>query len=284
MLAPLLLALAASAYMLGVNRTRRRRGASGWEPSRSVWFLAGVAVLAVALVSPIDRYADDRLSVHMVQHLLLMMIAPPLLLLGRPLTLAHAASSGRTRTALAAIGRSRATRILGAPVIGFATYALVLWASHFTSLYEASLTNDSVHAVEHLMYLLSATLFWWPVVARDPGAARLSHPARLLYLFLSMPVMSLLGFVLSSADRVLYPHYVATAGSVALALADQRLAGTVMWEGSMVITMLALSGVLLDWMARDELEARRADARMDRQAHRVGSGAGVPIPAELEGG
>jgi cytochrome c oxidase assembly factor CtaG len=142
----------------------------------------------------------------------------------------------------------------------------VLWWSHLSSLYEASLTNDAIHAAEHVLYLATATLFWWPIVARDPGSARLSYPARMLYLFLAMPVMSLLGFVLSSADRVLYPHYIAPAGSVAAALADQRLGGTIMWESSMLGGGVALSIVLLGWMRYEEIEGRRADARRDRLA------------------
>jgi putative copper resistance protein D len=126
------------------------------------------------------------------------------------------------------------------------------------------------------MLLVAALLFWWPIVARDPGAVRLSHPGRMLYLFLSMPVMSLLGFVISSSRRVLYAHYIVSGRLLGVSpLADQRLAGTLMWESSMLVSVVALSAVLLDWMHRDEVDALRADVRHDRQArrHRGGTGA-----------
>jgi putative membrane protein len=254
------LAIAAVTYVRAARAATRRRPSIAWT-GRTACFLAGLAAIAIALLSPIDALADERFSAHMVQHVLLTLVAPPLLLLGRPLTLAIATSGPRARVALAHLAGSRTARFLGSPAFGFASFALVLWASHLSPMYEAALTDDAVHAVEHVAYLATATAFWWPLVARDPGAARLSYPARLLYLFLSMPVMSLLGFVIASSGRVLYVHYVAAAGSVGAALTDQRLGGTIMWESSMLGAAVALSLVLLDWMRFDDLEARRSDLR-----------------------
>jgi putative membrane protein len=252
--------LTAVAYLRGVVAARRRTPSRSWTPE-AVWFLGGLALVLVALCSPLDTLADESLAVHMVQHLVLTLVAPPLLLLGRPLTLAHAATSARTSGMLVRLARTRVARCVAAPVFGFASFALVLWWSHMSSFYEATLTDVRLHAVEHVTYLVTACLFWWPVVARDPGARRLSYPGRLFYLFLAMPVMSLLGFVISSADRVLYPHYVVSAGSVAGALADQRLAGALMWESSMLGGVIALSLALIAWMKFDDAEARRADLR-----------------------
>jgi len=260
------LVLPAVLYPEGVRRIRRRGARSGWKTSRTACFLGGIAVLAIALVSPIDAYADSLLSVHMVQHLLLMQVAPPLLLLGRPITLALRASSGAARARVSVFAHSGIARALGSPAVGFSAFAIVLWVSHFSPLYEATLTEGWLHALEHMVFLLAALLFWWPVVARDPGAARLSHPGRLLYLFLSMPVMSLLGFVVSSSNHVLYPHYVVTSGLLSVSgLADQRLGGTIMWESSMLVSVVALSAVLVDWMHREEQEALREDLRGDRR-------------------
>jgi cytochrome c oxidase assembly factor CtaG len=126
--------------------------------------------------------------------------------------------------------------------------------------------DDGIHALEHMLYLATATLFWWPIVARDPGARRLTYPGRVLYIFLSMPMMSLLGFVITYSDRVLYSHYIVAAGSVAAALADQRLGGTIMWESSMLGGATALSFVLVDWMRYDDAQARLADALSTRSA------------------
>ena len=259
------LAVAVGLYLYAVRRIRGLHPLRSWKRSRTDCFLGGIVVLIVALESPIDFYADRLLSVHMVQHMLLMQVAAPLLLLGRPITLALAASSGPVRARLSALAHSPVARAIGAPLVGFSSFTVVLWASHFTPLYEATLTNGSLHALEHLAFLVAALLFWWPVVARDPGAARLSHPARLLYLFLAMPAMSLLGFAVSSSHRVLYVHYVVSSRVLGVsALADQRLAGTIMWETSMLVSAVALSAVLLDWMHREQQEALRADARRDR--------------------
>jgi cytochrome c oxidase assembly factor CtaG len=252
--------VAAIVYIRGVALARRRTTTRTWTPE-AVCFLGGLALVLVALCSPLDALADETLAAHMVQHLLLTLVAPPVLLLSRPLTLAHAATSARTSGILVRIARNPVVRCLASPAFGFASFEVVMWLSHMSSLYEATLTNERLHALEHAAYLLTACLFWWPLVARDPGARRLSYPGRLLYLFLSMPAMSLLGFVISSADRVLYPHYVASAGSVAAALADQRLAGTLMWESSMLGGVVALSLVLFAWMRFDDAEARRADLR-----------------------
>jgi putative membrane protein len=258
-------------YWLGVRRLERHVATPRWPASRSRSFLAGLVVLFVALVSPLDGEADRLLSLHMVQHLLLMELAPPLLLLGRPVTLALAASPVSVRTRLARLAHGRVARSVGSPAIGFGSFAGSLWVWHLTPLYAAAISDPMLHALEHLVFITSALLFWWPVIARDPGSARLSHPARLLYLFLSMPVMSLLGFVIAATDRVLYAPYAAALGPSS-ALADQRLAGTIMWESSMLVSVVALSAVLFDWMARDERDALRADVRGIRDP------GAVPVP------
>ena len=261
------LAISGIVYTRAARTAMRRRPTPSWA-GRSASFIAGLGVLALALVSPIDGFADDRFWVHMVQHMLLILVAPPLLLLGRPLTLAVAASSEPSRTTLARWARSHVVRFVGSPAFGFTSFSLVLWVTHLSGLYAAALTNDAVHSLEHLAYLSAAMVFWWPVVGRDPGAARLSYPGRLLYVFLAMPVMSLLGFVITFSDRVLYHPYIASAGSAAAALGDQRLGGTIMWETSMLGGAVALSVVLFDWMRHEEIQARRFEARSERAAQR----------------
>lgn len=255
------LLVAAVLYLRGLARVRRpeRR-----LVNRAACFLTGLAVLWVALQSPIDTDADLRLSVHMAQHLLLAMVAAPLLVLGAPVMLALRAATPavRRRWLLPAL-RSRPVRVLTAPVVSWTQFAVVLWASHFSPLYEAALRNDGVHALEHLLYVGSAVLFWSPVVGIDPSPKRLSHPARLLYLFLAMPQLSFLGLAMWGTDRVLYPSYQAVLGSAALD--DQRVAGTIMGSAGMLLMVVALGLVFLDWVVREEREAARADARLGVQ-------------------
>src|SRR5439155_348621 len=137
------LLLMASAYLTGLVRISRRGRA--WRTSRSVSFFTGMGVLFVALLS-FDGYADTSYTGHMLQHLLLVLIAPPPLLLGRPLTLAVAASGPRFRSVLKGVSRSRVVRILGSPTVGFGSFAIVMWATHLTPNYGISLRNDVVHA------------------------------------------------------------------------------------------------------------------------------------------
>jgi putative membrane protein len=144
------------------------------------------------------------------------------------------------------------------------TWALffgVLWGSHLTGLFDASLRSNGVHALEHVAYLATAVLFWMPVVGRDPAPQRLSHPGRILYLFFAMASMAFLGMALFSANHVLYPTYAAVEGT-AEALTDQAMGGTLMWVGGMVFIVPALALVMLDWMRVDERAARRIDARL----------------------
>jgi cytochrome c oxidase assembly factor CtaG len=146
-------------------------------------------------------------------------------------------------------------------VVAWAAFFGVLWGIHLTGWYEAALTNPAVHAGEHAVLLGTALLFWMPIVHADPVPSRLSHPARILYLFLAMPAMAFLGLAIAGADTVLYPAY-AQAEGVAAALADQQRAGAIMWVGTMFLIVPALAFVLLDWMRADEREASRIDARL----------------------
>jgi putative membrane protein len=262
------LAVVGLAYAWGVECTRAAPSASTFPRRRSVCFFSGLVVTYLALQSPIHAYGHLLFSVHMVQHLLLMMVAAPLLVLGSPVVLALRASSPSVRRrVLAPLLRSRAVRLISHPVVSWSAFTVVLWASHFTSVYGQALGSERIHGLEHAAYLLAAVMFWRPVMGLEPEPTRISHPARILYLFLSMPQTAFLGLAIYSSDSVLYPAYVATARRLGTsALADQHLAGVLMWTSSMVLLLPALGYVLLDWMKKDEREALRLDARLDREA------------------
>jgi cytochrome c oxidase assembly factor CtaG len=256
-----LLALVAAVGSEEANARVRRAHGRGVATSRRIAFHAGLLVIVVALAGPLDAAAARSLSMHMVQHLLLTMVAAPLLLLAAPLSLALRAWPGRPRRFLLAVLHSRFVRIVANPMVAWAMFFTLLWATHVTSLYDATLRSDPLHATEHLAYLATALLFWAPVIGRDPMPSRLSYPAKILYLFLAMPAMAFLGLTIASTRRVLYPTYAHIEG-VARAIADQQAAGAIMWAVSMVMVLPALVIVMLAWMRADEREADRIDARL----------------------
>ena len=249
----------ASAWLGGVRRVRARGGTV--DPARTRWFWAALAVLTVALVSPVATVAEERFSVHMVQHLLLTYGVAPLLAFAAPVTLWLQAlpPGSASRRRLLAVLHSRAVRVLTFPVVSWAAFAVAMYATHFSPLYDAALGSDVLHGWEHLTYLGAAMLFWWPVVRRDPVPGSFPWPARVLYLFLAMPLQSFLGLAIYSSDRVLYDHYAAFSG----ALADQRLAGAIMWGGGDVLMFAALCAAIAGWMRWDVRETERVDAALD---------------------
>lgn len=245
---PLLLALGltAAAWLLLVRRVNAAHPRTPMPAWRSWAFLGGLLVLFVALQSPIDTFADDLFSVHMVQHVLLSFISAPLLVLGAPVTLLLRWSRpGPRRRLLLPVLHSRVLRVLLFPPLTWLLFAAVMWAVHFTPLFEAALESEPIHQLEHLLLLGSAILYWLPAVANEPMPWRLSWSWRLLYLFMGMPLVSLLGLVLYSQTFVLYPHYLLRLGDGALA--DQRLAGTIMWVGSDLLSMVAIGLLVWAW-------------------------------------
>ena len=135
------------------------------------------------LQSPIERYDTTLFSVHMVQHLLIVMVAAPLLLIAAPVTLLLRVATPEARQRLILpVLHSRLLRILTNPFVAWSLFAVVMWASHFTPLFDAALEDPFVHFLEHGLYLSTALLFWYPVIAADPGPNRLPHGARVGYL------------------------------------------------------------------------------------------------------
>jgi putative membrane protein len=262
------LALVAAGALYAHGLTRVGPAQPSFPRWRGACFLSSLGVFSLALLSPIQAYSGRLFSVHMVQHLLLTMVAAPLMVLGTPILLALRASSGSFRARiLVPILRSRLAALLSHPVVSWSLFTVALWASHFTNLYEEALGSQAVHGLEHLLYVGAALLFWRPIVGLEVGRARLSHPGRLLYLFLAMPQMAFLGLAIYSSDQVLYPHYVTTASALGTsALADQHLAGAVMWIASMVLMLPAMAFVLFDWMRKETREGVRLDARLDGTA------------------
>ena len=240
-----LLALSTALYGWGLVRVRAARRSL---PRAAVAaFAGGLAGTAIALLGPIDTRADASLAWHMLQHLLLVGIAAPLLLLGAPLRLALGALPHRAAAALARAAGSRPLRTIAHPAFAWLQFAAVLYGTHFSPLYELALENAAIHACEHLLYVISALIFWTPLLAVAPAPHAPSHPERLLALFAALPMSAFLGFALYVSARVLYPHY----GSGADALTDQQSAGAVMWIAGGGPIFVALLWCVADWGERE---------------------------------
>ena len=257
------LLLSAAAYLWAARRVNREHPGNRQPRFRSWLFLAGLAAIGVALLSPIEAYEGSLFSVHMVQHMLLELVAAPLLLAGAPITLALRVSTPSVRRRLLSILQSRLMHAVSFPVVAWVLFAAVNWGWHFSVLYDQALENQALHYLQHASFLGVALLFWWPVIGADPSPWRLPHPVRILYLFLAMPQNSFLGVALSSASTVLYPHYVTNGRAWGLSpLEDQALGGVIMWVVGDVIFLAAMMGVVLLWMRYEDRRTDRLDRRL----------------------
>jgi cytochrome c oxidase assembly factor CtaG len=246
------IAAAVAAYALCLDRARRR--GRSFSPVCTVAFAAGLSVLALALCGPIDDLADHSLAWHMFQHLLLIGVIAPLLLLGAPLRLVLAALDPRAGSRLAGLLNSPLGRALSNPAFAWLQFLFVLYGAHFSGLYEAALEHPAVHVAEHGLFLGSAFLFWSPLLAVAPAPHAPSHPARILALFLALPMSALLGFIFFVTEHTMYAHYAAYPG----ALADQERAGLVMWIAGGFPLFAAFLWCIADWGTRE----RRLGARV----------------------
>ncbi len=249
------LGIALGLYLRGVQRLHLRgcfsRGLS-WK--RTLFYPAGLLVLFVALDSAIDVYADSLLAFHMIQHLLLTMVAAPLLLLGRPLTVILGALPNRPlQAALKASLVRSALRFIGRPAVAWLIGTLVFWVWHFPPLYDAALRSYWLHSLEHFSFLAAGLLWWWPVVIYP--ARGFPYPLRLLYIFAGLILNSWLGAMIVLSGERWYSFYDTTTALWGLTpLDDQRLAGLIMWVPGGAIHLLAMTVVFFAWMGTGEEE------------------------------
>ena len=237
-----------------------------WPARRTAATLGGLAATAVALGSGIDARAEELLSVHMVQHMLLGLVAAPLLVAGAPIRLALGTLPRGGRRALAHGLHSRAAGVLARPLVGLALFVGTLAVVHVPAVYEAALAHPVLHDAEHAALLWSAIALWAPVLAVDPLPHRPGVVMRVSVIIGATVAMNALGAVLVSAGRLTYPEY--RAPTLALGrdpLADQALAGGIMWVGGMAIVLPLLIVVAWQTLAAEERRQRARDLRTDAQ-------------------
>ncbi len=221
----------------------RTHPAERLSPRQHLCFTAGVVVMFLALNGPVHDISDYYLFTgHMVQHLVLTFVTPPLLLLGTP--------GWMFRPALRVPAVDAVARVITVPRVAFLLFNLVLAAWHLPPLYNAAMYYHEVHIVQHLMFLVTAVIAWWPLLSPMRELPRLSYPGQMLYSFLMTLPMTIVSIFIVYADHVLYPAYASAPRLWGLSpLEDQRLGGLIMWIPGGLFFYLLTSIIFFKWSA-----------------------------------
>jgi len=233
---------------------RRRHPARPWPWYRTALFLGGLAVIVIATQSGIGRYDDVLFWDHMIQHLLLLMVAPPLLVVGQPFTLLLHASRNPLHTWAKRVMRSRVVSFLTWPPFGLAAYVVAIVGTHLTGLTGLILRDPVLHAAEHVLYLVVGYLFFLPLLGQEPIRWKISYPIRVLVLVLAMPVDTFTGLVLGYAGAGTYTAGPRPPGSPG-PVEDVHWAGAVMWIGGDAIMLAFIMLVVFMWSRDDRASA-----------------------------
>lgn len=258
-----LLIVTGTLYVAGVSRAWRAAGVGrGIRRGQVGVFGAALGVLALALLPPLEPMSETSFAAHMVQHMLIATVAPPLLLLGVPATGLLWSLPSRGRRAVAGrarrLSRGVAWTAITTPGIACLLHAVAIWSWHAPVLYEAALHREVVHVIEHTTLLGTGCLLWWRIV-RPNGSRRAAYGAGMITLFITAMHTGILGALIAMSPRVLYPGQTAAANPLALsAMTDQELAGLVMWVIGGVLYIVAIAMLFVVWL---EPSTRRALSR-----------------------
>jgi len=252
-------------YLWGVFRVNQIQPRHPWSRWKTACFFGALVTTGIAIFSFIGVYDGELFYIHMVQHLLLIMVAAPLFAAASPIDLAWRASTGRTRAILSRVLRSFPGRLFGHPVTAFVLYAVLIPLSHLTSWYNYTLEHESVHNAEHVAFLVIGYFFWRQIFGSDPNRYRLHPGLQFAFLFLAIPVDTFTGVSLNGATHELFPAYLATPRTWGPSLlADLHLGGVIMWVGGDTLMLWPMAPVALRWMHQEERRAQRADLELLR--------------------
>jgi len=246
----LALLLTAALYLRGFMRVHGQMP-TRFPFSRLVLYLAGTIVLALALVSPFAALDDWLLITHMIQHLVLLMIAPPLLLLGAPqIPIVRAIPPPIAKKTVGLLAKSRACRrlLVGAthPVIGLVLFSAVMLGWHLPGPFQAALGSDDWHIVEHGCMIMAGLLFWYPVIRPWPAAERWSRWVLVPYLLVADGANSVVAAFMVFSGRLLYPVYadLPRLGGIS-AISDQIIAGAIMWVPGSILFLVTVIAIVM---------------------------------------
>lgn len=251
------------AYVWAARSVSRRHPLQPWPTWPTVSFVAGMAILLYVTAGSVGAYDDEFFWAHMVQHIVLMMLVAPLLVLGEPvLLLLRVCRPQFRRRYVVPVLRSRLVRVVTNPVLTWLVFAGVLFGTHFTAFFEYSLTHPLVHDyIEHTLYLGAGLLYYYPLLGVSPGASALPPFAKVVSLFLMMIPEAVVGFAIYTAGSVLFPFYetVDRPWGPSTALLDQRLGGAFMWSAGMIFHAVWISVAVWEWFTAEGVKARRID-------------------------
>ena len=265
-------------YLWGVRRNNALHPRHPWPVGKTVAWIAALCTTGVGIFSFVGVYDGELFWDHMVQHLILIMVAAPLFAVASPLRLAFCSTSGTAHIVVTEALRSRVAKFLGNPIVAFILYAVVIPISHLTIWYNYTLTQESVHNAEHLVFLLVGYLFWRQIFGNDPNANRL-HPAlQFFYLFMAIPIDTFTGAVTRRCHPRAVPRLPRHAPHLGSSLVvDLHVGGDIMWVVGDTLMLWPMIPVALRWMHMEERKAVRVDAELDAQALAEAAAAG-PVP------
>ena len=250
--------------------TRGRR----WPRQRVVCFLAGLVAIDLAIQSPVAAFTATYFEAHVIQHLLLMIVAPPLLALGAPSTLLLQTSSRRLKTAWLGVLRSRPFALLTFPVVVWGLYFGLMFGFFLSSLVNTAMLDMWLMDLLNVAFLFGATLYWWPMVGLDPIVHwRMGYGARMVNILLGGPPEVILGLALLSTHRPVASMY---------SLSSTHAGGGLLWVSTEAATLFGFIPIFWQWIRADERAAKRADQLSDKLAAAAAAAPTEPTPdAEL---
>ena len=256
-------------YAWGVVRLRRRGDA--WPVTRTVSYVVGVLTVLLVMCTGLNDYGMVMFSVHMVQHMVISMLSPILILLGAPVTLAlralppAARGSKGPRELLLALLHSRYMRIVTHPAFTIPMFIASLYALYFTPLFDFLMGSAVGHAAMMVHFLAVGLVFFWPIMGVDPGPHRPGHLMRMLELFAGMPFHAFFGIALMMGSVPMVETFKNPPASLGIdALSDQGAAGGIAWAFSEIPSVLVLIALLFQWYRSEQRQARRKDRAADR--------------------
>jgi cytochrome c oxidase assembly factor CtaG len=254
-------------YLYAIGPLRKRHYPNEQVKAvQTISFLSGMLIMFLALVSPLDELGDAYLfSAHMVQHLCLTIIGPPLLLLGTPEWLVKPALQNKVIFNVA--------KVLTFPAVAFVLYNVDFWLWHAPPLYNATLENQNIHILEHLTFIIFGLLYWWPIFSPSKDLPRLPIGGQIFYLFLSGMPSVLLGAGLTFTPPLYAPYIAAPRIWGISAATDQQLGGLIMWVPVSIFYIIIMSALFIRWMQQQEAKQQALELEAyEKQEKEDGAG------------